>query len=416
MTTASLYRSFEMKWAFSLFLCLFQFAVSAQKDTLIKRIPSDTGSRMNMDAVYNRPFLTTSKSPVAVGGYLEANAIYLSDNGVKDGLSFEMRRFTLFLSSSLARKIRFLSEIEFENGTQEINLEYAAVDFEFHPMFNLRGGVIMNPIGAFNQNHDGPRWEFVDRPISATQIIPATLSSTGFGLHGKYFSRQWILGYEAYITNGFDGTLINNDFGRTSLEASKDNTQRFSRNASGEPLFTGKVACRNRRIGELGFSIMRGVYNTWRMDGRIVDDKRYATALAVDANTSLLQGKLNIIGEAVRLRVDMPPNYLPNYGSVQLGCYLDVVYTVAQKPMLGWDKAKINAAVRLEYVDFNRGRFTEGDQQIGDELWSVMPGISFRPTGTTVLRLNYRYQMQNSLFNGIWTPLAGWLFGFSSYF
>jgi hypothetical protein len=55
-----------------------------------------------------------------------------------------------------------------------MTLIFASVDFEFAPLLNLIGGVVMNPIGAFNQNHDGPKWEFVDRPISATQMLPAT--------------------------------------------------------------------------------------------------------------------------------------------------------------------------------------------------------------------------------------------------
>lgn len=61
------------------------------------------------------------------------------------------------------------------------------MDLEFHPLLNLRGGIIMNPIGGFNQNHDGPRWDFIDRPISASGIIPTTLSNVGMGINGKYF-------------------------------------------------------------------------------------------------------------------------------------------------------------------------------------------------------------------------------------
>jgi hypothetical protein len=35
-------------------------------------------------------------------------------------------------------------------------ITYAAINVEFHPWINLRSGIILNPIGAFNQNHDGP--------------------------------------------------------------------------------------------------------------------------------------------------------------------------------------------------------------------------------------------------------------------
>jgi len=161
--------------------------IFAQIDpVLLRRVPKDTtGLQMNMDAVYNRPFLELGKLPVALGGYVEANYQYLQENGISEGHQFQMRRLTLFVSSSIYKRIKFLSEIEFEGGTSEINIEFAAVDFEFSPLVNFRGGVIMNPIGAFNQNHDGPKWEFIDRPISSTQMLPATWSNAGFGVYGS---------------------------------------------------------------------------------------------------------------------------------------------------------------------------------------------------------------------------------------
>jgi hypothetical protein len=104
---------------------------------------------------------------------------------------------------------------ECEPAEKEIAVEFAAMDVEFHPLLNLRGGMIMNPIGAFNQNHDGPKWEFIDRPISATQMLPATFSNVGFGVFGKKFSKDWVFAYEAYLTNGFDDQIINNTENKT---------------------------------------------------------------------------------------------------------------------------------------------------------------------------------------------------------
>ncbi|MGQ3505097.1 hypothetical protein ACT9SR_13325, partial [Enterococcus faecalis] len=73
-----------------------------------------------------------------------------------------------------------------------------------------RGGIILNPIGAFNQNHDGPKWEFTDRPIAATQMLPATWSNAGFGVYGKHYNKDWMFGYEAYLSGNFDNTIIDN--------------------------------------------------------------------------------------------------------------------------------------------------------------------------------------------------------------
>lgn len=91
----------------------------AQKDTSIfSRIPIDSSrQKLNMDAIYNRPFLTAGKLPIAIGGYLEANTQYASTNGVTDGFSFQMRRMTLFFSSTIAKKIKFFSELEFVKYT-----------------------------------------------------------------------------------------------------------------------------------------------------------------------------------------------------------------------------------------------------------------------------------------------------------
>lgn len=398
---------------------LFLAAAHAQTDStkFLKRLPVDsTRKSLSMDAVYNRPFLSAGKLPVAIGGYVEANTQYAVTDGVTEGFSFQARRLTLFFSSTIARRIKFLSEIEFEDGTKEINIEFAAVDFEFHPLFNLRGGIIMNPIGAFNQNHDGPRWDFIDRPISATTILPATLSNAGFGLHGKYFLRGWVFGYEAYLTNGFDDRIIANEENRTSLAAGKQNPERFEESNSGLPMFTGKLAVRNRKIGELGLSYMNGVYNKFQGDGLQLDVRRSASALAVDFNTALFKNRINITGEAVKVMVDVPQNYSPAFGSQQAGAFLDVVCTVSQRKMFDWDKAKLNLGLRLEYVDYNLDRFRETNQSIGDELWSLMPSIAFRPAGPTVIRFNYRFQRQRDLLGNPPASTGVIQFGFSSYF
>ncbi len=399
---------------------LFVFAQSyAQTDTtkFFKRTPADTSKqKMNMDAAYNRPFLTPGKLPIAIGGYLEANTEFAQTNGVNEGISFQARRFTLFFSSTIAKKIKFLSELEFEDGAKEINIELAAMDIEFHPLVNFRGGIVMNPIGAFNQNHDGPRWDFIDRPIASTTIIPSTLSNVGLGLHGKYFRSNWILGYEAYLTNGLDDKIISNNENRTSLAAGKSNPEKFEESNSGLPMFTGKIAIRNRKIGELGLSYMTGVYNKWKEDGLILDSKRSASVLAVDFNTAFINNRIAITGELAKVLVDVPDHYIQQFGTQQFGGYVDIIGTVMQRKTLGWDNAKLNVGVRLEYADYNQGKFKETNGNIADDRWAIVPTIAFRPVGTTVLRFNYRYEQQRDLL-GNPPALTGIIqFGFSTYF
>jgi hypothetical protein len=384
---------------------------------LLRNTVKDTGAmKMNMDAIYNRPFLQLGKLPVALGGYVEANYQYLKENGISEGHQFQMRRLTLFVSSSISKRIKFLSEIEFEDGTKEINIEFASVDFELSPLLNFRGGVVMNPIGAFNQNHDGPKWEFIDRPISATQMLPATWSNVGFGIFGKKYVKDWVYAYEAYFTNGFDDQIINNAEGKTFLPASKTNAERFEESFNGSPLFTGKVAVKNRKIGELGLSYMGGIYNKYQEDGLALDKKRQVNVFAVDFNTTLPHSSTYINGEWAWVHVDVPETYTEQYGRNQQGGFVDLVQPVLKKPMMGFEKAVLNVALRLEYVDWNKGSFKSTGGNISDDVFAFVPAISWRPTPQTVIRLNYRHNTQHDILGNPPSKMAGFQFGFSTYF
>lgn len=406
-----------MKKIIILLACIIHSSLYAQVDSsLFKRVAvKDTSIQLNVDATYNRPFLSIGKSPVAVGGYVEANTNYEVTDGVSEGLSFQMRRMTLFLSSAIGKRVRFLSEIEFEDGTKEINIEFAAVDFEFHPMFNLRGGIVMNPIGSFNQNHDGPKWEFIDRPIASTTIIPSTWSNVGFGLWGKYSKNKWAFAYEAYLTNGFDDRIIDNNLNRTNIPASKENPDRFEESFNGVPLTTLKTALGHRTLGEIGISWMGGIYNKFEEDGLVLDSRRRIDLVAIDFKTTLPTNTY-IRGEWVWAFVDVPSTYSQQYGDKQKGGFVDIVQPVLTRTMLGFEQAVLNACVRFDYADYNVGTFNETGSTIGDNIFAVVPGISFRPFPQTVLRANYRYSWKKDLLNNPPSKTAAFQFGFSTYF
>lgn len=402
-----------------LLICGLLGNVFAQLDsTLFVRTQRDTSFQkaMNMDAIYNRPFLSLGKVPAVMGGYVEANYRYMGTDGITEGHSFQLPRLTLFVASSIHRRIKFLSEIEFEEGGREINIEFASLDFSFHPLVNFRGGVIMNPIGAFNQNHDGPKWEFVDRPIAMTQMLPATWSNVGFGLYGKRYQNEWAFGYEFYLTNGFDESIISNNTNRTYLPATKATTERFEESSNGQLLTTGKIAIRKNKIGELGISYMGGVYNKFRDDGLDLDQKRRLHVMAIDVNVTIPVLMTNLVGEWAWVNVDIADSYSQQFGEKQYGGFLDIVQPVMRTDFFGFRNAVLNVACRLEYVDWNVGRFKETQGKIGDTLWAIVPGISFRPTAQTVIRFNYRYQQQRDLLGNSPSKTGGLALGISSYF
>src|SRR5262249_15086636 len=96
---------------------------------------------------------------VTVGGYgdFQFRTSSLSERADGGGTStFQSTRFVLGIGAVLSEKqnIVFNSEIEYELGTSEIDIEQAFVDWRVRPEFNFRGGIIVPALGRFNTYHD----------------------------------------------------------------------------------------------------------------------------------------------------------------------------------------------------------------------------------------------------------------------
>lgn len=363
-------------------------------------------------SIYQRPFIA-SVGRAAVGGYLEANGLWSRTEGIAEGPSFEVRRFNLFLYSASGRRIRFTSELEFEHGTEEIALETALLDFVITPSLVVRGGVILPPIGAFNVSHDGPRYEFVDRPFVSTEVIPSTLSEVGFGIHGRLAPKNLSLSYDLYLTNGLNEGVILNPEGRTHLPSGKG-ASLFAEDENGSPAVSGRIALRSRTRGEIGLSHYRGIYNRWRMEGEQVDDARWLSISAIDVEGAL--GPLSLRGEAALASVQLASDLEEILAGRQWGAYLDLVLPVLHPRIRGLESPIVNLAARLEWVDFNTGSFASTGQPRRDDLAAATLGVSFRPVAGTVFRVNYRYSRSRDLLGNPSERGAAVLLGIATYF
>lgn len=326
----------------------------------------------------------------------------------------ELRRMNLFLFSNVSERIKFLSELEFEHGTEEIALETAMLDFTFHPSFVFRGGIILAPIGGFNQNHDSPRWDFIERPLVATEIIPSTLSEVGFGFNGKFYRKNWGFTYDAYLVNGLGANVIFNEDGRTSLKHGKHEGL-FAEDNNGVPSFTGKIAAKHLKYGEVGLSYYGGVYNSYKVDGEQVEEKRNLAIYALDFSSSAVKN-LTINGEFAFSTIDLPDDLSEFFGDKQWGGYVEGVYSIYKGNVFGYESSVVNLNLRLEQVDFNVGTFSETGASRGDQIKAIATGISWRPGTSTVLKLNYRYHWQKDVLNNPVQRSAGIQFGIATYF
>ena len=363
------------------------------------------------ESIYKRPFIDFGKT--AVGGYLEVNSNYFSEDGVSEGFSMEMRRFNIFLFSKISKRVKFLSELEFEHGTEEIALETAQLDFEFSPFLNFRAGIILPEIGLVNSNHDSPKWEIIDRPLSSTSIIPSTLSEVGFGLFGNLNSGNQFINYHLYATNGLQDGIILNEEGRTHIASGKS-LKSFEEDNNGRLMYNAKISVKNNNFGEIGFSYYGGVYNTFALEGEVVSEERSLDLYAIDFVLPFGKGVLQ--GEMVNALIDVPSDIVEIYSSQQKGGFVDLVYPLYKKEMFGYQNSVINACVRYENLDYNMGTFKSTGTEIGDEVTAVVAGLSFRPTDGTIFRANYRHHLTTDILGNAPAIMGGFQVGFATYF
>ena len=363
------------------------------------------------DAIYTRPFINGSKSKIAVGGYVEANSNYQNEDGVVEGLSFEARRFNIFLFSDINERLRFLAELEFEHGTEEIALETAQLDYQFNPALTLRAGIILVPIGGFNQNHDSPRWNFVDRPLVSTSIIPSTLSEVGFGVNGKFYYQDFVFTYDAYLTNGLNNDIILNENGRTDLSLGK-HEELMAEDNNGTPMVSGKLSLRKRSVGEIGISAYGGTYNTFRIDGEEIAEKNGLSIIALNYDSQVKN--IGLSGELAYTRIDVPSTVPEFFGQRQWGFYQDITAPISKFKLAG-QQINLSADFRIEYVDYNAS-YSGQSFDLGDEVFATVWGLSFRPSPQTVFKLNYRYHWITDVLSNPIAKSSNIQVGLSTYF
>lgn len=327
--------------------------------------------------VYDKPFVTRLFGRTAVGGYMEAVWKLERTEGVTEEATFEARRFNLFTFSHISDRARFFAEIEFEHGSEEINIEFAAIDFEIHPSVVFRGGIILSPLGKFNLTHDSPLNELTDRPIVSTQVIPTALSEAGMGLYGSFFpSAESRLTYELYAVNGFnDGVVLAGTGTRIS-----DGRGDVGEDNNPAPSFVGRVSYSPIEGAEIGASVHTGPYNRYKVDEFFIDERRNLTILSADWEYN--GGDFDLLGEFAHASINIPPSLRGLYAQKQQGVYGQANYRLGY----GWVPAiagsHFTVVVRYDFVDFDA-------ELSGDSQQRLTTGLSFRPARDTVFKLDY---------------------------
>ncbi len=242
---------------------------------------------------------------ITVGGYgdVQFRGSAINERADGGGLpSFQSTRFVLGIAAVLAEKqnVTFNSEIEYEFGTREIDVEQAFIEWRVRPEFAFRGGIIVPAIGRFNTYHDSNLNLATIRPLVNQFVVPTAYRDTGVGVRGRFqLPHDWRLTYEADFVNGMQS--LNADGERTPF------SRLLGQSSAAEPGLVGFQSPNRRKAlaGRLGLSPRNGMeFGVSAYNGRFNQQAappQSATLLFVDA--SYHRGKIGINGEYGRSNI-----------------------------------------------------------------------------------------------------------------
>ena len=351
----------------------------------------------------DRPYLFDLAGRLAIGGYAEGHFRFVRTDGITEEQTFLAKRFNLFFNSQISEFVRFGAELEVEEGGEEILLEFMTVDLAIHRALNLRGGMILVPLGRFNLAHDSPRNPFTDRPLVSTDLVGVALSDPGFGFFGLLpLDGPGRITYEVYAVNGFDEGILEEDPAGTRIPGGRGNFEDNNNSLS----VVGRLAWSPRQGIEIGASGHTGAYNVYTADGLEVDERRDLTIWALDAEADL--GPVELAGEAALASIDVPAGLGPLFADEQRGIYVDAVFPFWKGKIETMPSSYFSAKARIDYVDF------DSDLNGDDEL-RVSWGLNFHPTSDTAFKLDLFRTRTHDRFNNP-ADEFGVLFSAATYF
>lgn len=376
--------------------------VDARLNALEQRIDQLLANRTS-----TAPASTTPLQPVSITGDYQTSAEGETRLPVAGYMDFhvnkdrgeparpDFHRFVLLFGHSFSDRIKFWSEFELEHSlieggeeTGEIALEQAYLDFLIKPWLNLRGGMLLTPVGIVNERHEPPSFNGVERPFVEMTIIPSTWRELGFGLTGD-LGRGFR--YRSYMLSSLDASRFNAENGigegRTAgFEASFRNPAvsgrleyaGIRRLTLGTSLYTGKsgfnLVTLNPRVTLVSFD---GRYSYRRLDLR-----------GLFAHTWISQAReLNEVLERQR-------GFLQNVAEQLRGYYFEPAVHVLPR------RFRHDVILFTRYEKYNtQHRMPDGYVPLGQfNRSSWVTGATYKPNADVAFKFDYVFNRNASAF------------------
>lgn len=193
--------------------------------------------------------LLQSDGRLIIGGYGEVHYNQPLNAEIRNNGTLDVHRMVLLFGYNFNAKTQFITEVEYEH-VSEVYIEQAFLQYKINPYLNLRGGLMLVPMGIVNEYHEPTAFNGVERPTIDSKISPSTWREIGLGVTGNILHAS--IKYQAYLINGFNGYD-----GAAKLSGNnglRNGRQKGADSYISSPNFTGKVEYYGIRGLNLGLS------------------------------------------------------------------------------------------------------------------------------------------------------------------
>jgi hypothetical protein len=334
---------------------------------------------------------TDATSGNTFGGYGE-----LTYNDPSNGPGVvDLRRFVLYFGHDFSERLRFYSEVEVEHAVSsagdqgEVEIEQAYLDGLLHKKLNLRGGLILMPVGIINIYHEPPSFNGVDRPDVDQFVIPTTWREAGAGIFGEIAEglRYQLYGVTGFNSNGFTaGSAIREGHQEAQLAYAGDfgGVARLDYEPVLGTVF-GFSAYGATSGNKLRSSVGRVPVAMFEADART----RWQGFTARAEVAALFVGDAGPLNQALVAEGSPEQQEALPISSKALGGYLEVGYDLLHLLAPG-ERQSLTAFTRAEYVDTQADVPAGFDARLEFRRYSGVAGLVYRPIPQVALKADYR--------------------------
>ena len=323
--------------------------------------------------------LLTSDRDLSIGGYGEIT--YNNKEGSSTPAEIDVQRLVMLFAYKFDDRTSFVTEIEFEH-VKEVYVEQAFINYSVADGVNLRGGLMLIPMGIVNEYHEPTTFNGVERPSLDSKIVPTTWREMGIGVSGRINNAS--IRYQAYLMNGFlsygEGHKLRGSDGL------RKGRQKGAESVGSDANFAGRIEYYGLPKLKLGVSYYAG--NTQTTAPEVSDTQIGLSMFGLDYR--YINGRLSSRGQFISASLKDTEAYnlagSKDLGSAMGGYYIEGAYNLL--PLDSRQKLDLF----LRYENFNTHQKTAGDLIANDAFHrnETTFGLSYHLASGAVFKADYQ--------------------------